>query len=117
VNKQVSRRTRMNLTFGSAVVLLLLSGLAASITVARLLEAQEWVNHSREVQSALKDVANLSARAGRVRTQYVDSGNVSFLQEYETAAGAVSARLQQVRQLTTDNPTLQENWTHLEHLT
>jgi signal transduction histidine kinase len=117
VNTQASRRARMNRTFGLAVGLLLLSGLAAYVTVSRVLEAQSWVDHTREVQSALKDVANLSARAGRARTQFVDSGNPAFLQDYETAAAAVSAKLRQVRQLTVDNPTQKDNFNRLEDLT
>jgi signal transduction histidine kinase len=117
VNNQVSRRARMNRTFGLAVVLLLLSGLAAYVTVSRVLEAQGWVDHTREVQSALKDVANLSARAGRARTQFVDSGNPAFLQDYETAAAAVSAKLLKVRQLTVDNPVQKDNFNRLEDVT
>jgi signal transduction histidine kinase len=107
----------MNRTFGLAVGLLLLSGLAAYITVSRVLEAQNWVDHTREVQSALKDVANLSARAGRGRTQFVDSGNPAFLQDYETAAAAVSAKLLKVRQLTVDNPVQKDNFNRLEDVT
>ncbi len=111
---RVSRRRRMQLAFGSAVILLLLSGLAAYDAVTRLRAAQQWVSHTRDVQSGLADLNGVSARAGRARTRYVDTGDDSFLQEYQSAAAEVSARLQQLRQLTADNPEQQNNWRQLE---
>jgi CHASE3 domain sensor protein len=117
VNKSVSRRIRMNLAFGSAVLLLFLSGLAAYSAVMRLLEAEKWVDHTRDVQSTLKDIGNLSARAGRARTQFVDSGDLSFLQDYETSANQVTSKLLRLRQLITDNTAQQESLQHLEQIT
>jgi CHASE3 domain sensor protein len=70
VRKLVSRRTRMQLAFGSAVVLLLLSGLAAYDAVERLRTAQKWVGHTRDVLSALGDLNTVGTRAGRARTRY-----------------------------------------------
>ena len=107
----------MQLAFGSAVVLLLLCGLATYDAVVRLRDAQEWVSHTRDVQSTLSDLNNVSSRAGRARTRYVDTGEDSFLQDYQSAAGDVSTKLQRLRQLTTDNPTRQEDWKHLEDVT
>ena len=85
VKKRVSQRTRMKLAFASAVILLLLSGLAAYDAVVRLRGAQRWVSHTRDVQSALSDLNNVSTRAGRARTRYVDTGEETFLQDYQTA--------------------------------
>jgi signal transduction histidine kinase len=107
----------MQLAFGSAVILLLLSGLAAYDAVTRLRAAQEWVSHTRDVQSGLADLNGVSARAGRARTRYVDTGDDNFLQEYQSAAAEIPARLKQLRQLTADNPEQQNNWTHLESTT
>jgi len=107
----------MQLAFGSAVVLLLLSGLAAYDAVVRLRAAQEWVSHTRDVQSGLADLNSLSTRAGRARTRYVDSGDDNFLQEYQSAAAEIPTRLKQLRRLTADNPEQQGNWTHLESIT
>jgi CHASE3 domain sensor protein len=107
----------MQLAFGSAVILLLLSGLAAYDAVVRLRAAQEWVSHTRDVQSGLADLNSVSSRAGRARTRYVDSGDDNFLQEYQSAAAEIPTRLRQLRQLTADNPEQQGNWTHLEGIT
>ena len=89
MNHRVSQRTRTQLAFGTAVILLLLSGMAAYFTVVRLRTAQRWVSHTRDVQSSLADISNISNRAGRARTRYVDSGNESFFDEYQAVAGEI----------------------------
>jgi signal transduction histidine kinase len=105
VNQRVSQqRTRTQLAFGAAVILLLLSGMAAYITAVRLRTAQRWVGHTRDVQSSLADINNISSRAGRARTRYVDSGNESFFEEYQAAAGEIPGKLKLVEVLTSDNP-------------
>jgi len=108
VNQRVSQRTRTQLAFGAAVVLLLFSGMAAYITAVRLRTAQRWVGHTRDVQSSLADINNISTRAGRARTRYVDSGNESYFEEYQAAASEIPGKLKLVEDLTSDNPEQQE---------
>jgi signal transduction histidine kinase len=107
----------MQLAFGSAVILLLLSGLAAYDTVVRLRAAQKRVSHTRDVQSALGDLNNIGSRAGRARTRYVDTGDDSFLQDYQAAAADIPSKLKQLKQLTRDNPAQQDNCEHLIDIT
>jgi signal transduction histidine kinase len=85
-------------------MLLVLCGLAAYFAVVRLRTAQRWVSHTRDVQSSLGEVNNVSNRAGRARTRYVDSGNQSFFEEYQAVAGEIPAKLKLVESLTSDNP-------------
>lgn len=107
----------MQLAFGSAVLLLLLSGLAAYDAVVRLRTAQKWVSHTRDVQSALGDLNNVSTRAGRARTRYIDTGDDTFLQDYQAAAADIPLKLEQLKQFTADNPEQQDNLTHLLDIT
>ncbi len=104
MNQRVSQRTRTQLAFGAAVILLVLCGLAAYFAAVRLRTAQRWVSHTRDVQSALAEVNNISNRAGRARTRYVDSGNESFFEEYQAAAGEIPGKLKLIQDLTSDNP-------------
>jgi signal transduction histidine kinase len=104
VNPQVSQRTRTQLAFGAAVILLLLSAMAAYFTAVRLRTAQRWVGRSHDVQSSLADINSTGARAGRARTRYVDTGDDSFFEEYQSAAAEIPAKLKLVEQLTSDNP-------------
>jgi signal transduction histidine kinase len=78
--------------------------MAAYFTVVRLRTAQRWVSHTRDVQSSLADISNMSNRAGRARTRYVDSGNETFFDEYQAAAGEIQRKLKLVEALTSDNP-------------
>jgi hypothetical protein len=64
VNKRVSKRTQTQLAFGAAVILLVVSAVAAYATVARLRIAERWVGHTRDVQSSLADLNNISAGPG-----------------------------------------------------
>jgi signal transduction histidine kinase len=107
----------MQVAFAAAVILLLLSGLAAYATVVRLRTAQRWVGHTRDVQSALSDLNNLGSRAGRARTRYVDTGEETFFQDYQQAVGEIPAKLQKIRELTVDNLEQQDSWLRLENVT
>jgi signal transduction histidine kinase len=52
----------------------------------------------------LADINSTGARAGRARTRYVDTGDDSFFEEYQSAAAEIPAKLKLVEQLTSDNP-------------
>ena len=107
----------MRLLFGAAVFLLLLSALAAYDAVTRLRVSQMRVSHSRDVQSALGELNNTCARAGRSRTRYVDTGDDNFLQDYLLVAADIPAQLKRLRQSTVDNPEQQDNWNQLQDAT
>jgi len=107
----------MQLAFGSAVILLLLCGLATYDAVTRLRGAEAWVSHTRDVQSALADLNNIGTRAGRARTRYIDTGEESFLQEYQAAANEIPVKLKQLSEMIADNPDRREDWTRLNDIT
>jgi signal transduction histidine kinase len=97
-------RKKAQVAFASAVMLLFLSGLAASFTINRLLESENWVIHTLEVKAALGDVESAFVRAGRARSGYVISGTEDFLREFEAAAPQIHGKIQRLRELTRDNP-------------
>jgi signal transduction histidine kinase len=107
----------MQLAFGSAVVLLLLSGLAAYDAVERLRTAQKWVGHTRDVLSALGDLNTIGTRAGRARTRYIDSGDENFFQDYQSASADIPLKLQELQKLTADNPEQLDNWAGVRDIT
>lgn len=113
----MSQRTRTQLAFGTAVVLLLLSGIAAYVTVVRMRNAQRWVGHTRDVQSYLSDINNISARAGRARTRYIDTGDDSFFDEYQAAGNDLRSKMKPMAGLLADNPEQLVLWSNLEALT
>jgi len=107
---------RARVAFGSALVLLILSGVAVYALVARLLEVQQWITHTHEVQRALAEVRTLSARAGLARTEYLDSADPRFPRQYESATSELFDVARRIRTLTADNPAQQRNCGHLEDL-
>ncbi len=95
---------KARLAFASAVLLILLSGLSASITISRLRAAQQWVTHGHDVENSIADLNTVINRAGRLRTEYVDSGSPDRLVEYEAALQLIPQKLTALEQLTADNP-------------
>jgi signal transduction histidine kinase len=107
----------MQLAFGSAVILLLLCGLATYDAVTRLRAAEAWVGHTRDVQSTLADLNNIGTRAGRARTRYIDTGEDSFLQDYQAAANDIPVKLKRLSEMTADNADRREDWERLNDIT
>jgi signal transduction histidine kinase len=113
----MSARQKARAAFASAVVLLLLSGIAAYVAVARLVGSAEWVIHTFQVQAAIGDVDSAIATAGRARAAYVFNGNHVSSAEFEAAASEVPKAIQRLRELTRDNPQEQQLCSRLESVT
>ena len=103
----MSPRKKAQIAFASAVTLLALSGVAAYVSIVRLLESEELVIHSLRVQSALGDFTNAIARVGRVATAYVATGKEEFLGDFQPYLDEVPPTMQHLRDLTKDNPSQQ----------
>jgi signal transduction histidine kinase len=109
-------KVRNVLVFTSALLLFTLGAAATYITTARLIRAQKWVAHTREVQAALSNVGTLAGRAGRIRAQYVQAGDPAQLAEFEAAVADSEQAIVSVQQLTQDNPQQQAACVHLKDL-
>ena len=106
----MSSRKTAKVTFGSAVVLLLLCGVGAMIAISRYSNSAEWVNHTYEVTLALGRVESTLAEAARARLSYITDEDPSYLQLYESAKKNVSEDLLRVQELSRDNPLQQDNF-------
>jgi two-component system NarL family sensor kinase len=112
----ISARTRNALVFFSALFLLSLGGVVTYLTIIRLNDADRWVAHTREVQSALASLEAVIARAGRGRIEYVQSADPSHLDEYENAVKETLQNVALIRQLSIDNSRQQSNCNRLEEV-
>jgi signal transduction histidine kinase len=110
----MSARQKARLAFASALILLVLSGVAAYLTLTHLLESEKWVIHTYQVQAALGDVDSAMARAGRARASFVYVGHKALSGEFEAAAADVPKRIQSLRELVQDNPEQMELCKRLE---
>jgi signal transduction histidine kinase len=110
----MSPRKKALLAFVSALILLLVSGVAASVAIVRFLHTAAWTEHSYDVQIALGDIQSSLTAAARTRTLFLNSGDVSQLAPYDTLKAQVHQRLDRVRDLTKDNPVQRSLCTQLE---
>lgn len=112
----ISGKRRNALVFFSALFLLTVGALITYRTVFLLLDAQRWVAHSHDVQSALANVAPVIARASRARREFIESGSPAQLSEYHTLAADALQSVAMLRQLTGDNPLQQSYCDRLEQM-
>lgn len=109
-------RRQAQIAFGSAVVLLSLSGLATYFTVVRLMESEQWVVHTYEVQATLGSVESAAVDAGRAHSGYVITGDADFVSNFEDAVPPLNQVLRHLQDLTKDNPEQQRLCARLEEL-
>ena len=104
----MSPRKKAQAAFASAVLLLVLSGLAASVTIYHLLDSEKWVIHTLEVQAAVGDVDSTLVQAARSRSGYVISGAEDYRLQFEGAVPEISRKFERLRVLTSDNSSQQK---------
>src|SRR5436190_13026992 len=78
--------------------------------------SERMVVHTLQVQGKLGETESAIATAARARLSFVFSGNPDDLQQYETAVGRIRPSLDELRQLSRDNPAQQKSCDRLEAL-
>ncbi len=94
---------KANAALAASLVFLLLSSCAAYLAFSRLQTSEQWVRHTRDVQSELARFAMTSSRAGRMRAEYVRTGDPSFLRRYNEETGKLRTVVDSIQKLTADN--------------
>jgi signal transduction histidine kinase len=107
---------KVNAALAAAVIFLLLSSLSAYFAFTRMDISQRWVHHTREVQEALSQFAMATARAGRLRSEYLNSGDDSLLQQQAEVVGQIRNTAAVIQRLTADNAQEQVNFRRLAEL-
>ncbi len=105
------------MAFASAVGVLLLSAIAAYVTIDRLRDSARWVIHSFEVETTLGEMDSSIAKLARARSGFAMTGDETLLDAFRAAEPEVRHKLQVVRKLTEDNASQRELCTRLEDLT
>jgi signal transduction histidine kinase len=108
---------KVNAALAAAIVFLLLSSCSAYLAFSRLNTSERWVHHTRDVQSALAQFAMTTARAGRLRAEYVDSGEASILQQQSAEVAQIRNTVALIQHMTADNPQEQANCRRLAEMT
>lgn len=94
---------KVNAALAAAILFLLLSSCAAYLAFSSMDASQGWVRHTRDVQNALSQFSIATARAGRLRSEYVDSGDASLLQQQAEVVSQIRNTVAVIQRLTADN--------------
>jgi CHASE3 domain sensor protein len=113
----MSSHGKANAALAAAVVFLLFSSCAAYLAFARLNNSEQWLRHTRDVQSAMAQFSMTVSRAGRLRSEYVDSGDASLLERQAEAVRDVRTSIATLQRRTADNARQQSSCDQLAELT
>src|SRR5215470_14196978 len=102
--------------FVSAILLLMLSGIAALLAFTNLRRGEKLVGHTHAVKDSISEVESLGARLSRSMLAYVLSGDERFSAEYQANIGSLPGAIEHLRQLSADNPVELANTTNLTEL-
>jgi len=97
------------LTFAAGLAFLVLSGLAASVTIVLLQSSLRRVDRAHDVEVTLADLESTLSTAGRAQTGYLTSNDPRFLDQYQSLVNQVPRKLGQIRTLILDVPD-HERW-------
>jgi signal transduction histidine kinase len=108
---------KANAALAAAVILILLSTCAAYLAFVRLHTSENWVHHTRDVQRTIAEFTITLARAGRLRAEYVDSGDPALRQQQADVVRELRNTMAGISRLTLDNEQEQVNSRRLQNLT
>jgi signal transduction histidine kinase len=112
----MSPRQKARFVFFLAIFLLILSGIAATISIVNLLDSTMWVSHTYEVKQELSKTESLLTLAGRMRAVYLASGDPVVRAQFDSAVADAQREVQHIKELTRDNPVQQADCDQLSAL-
>jgi PAS domain S-box-containing protein len=110
----ISLETKVNALFALALLSVLALGGLQYRNAHGLTNDNQWASHSREVLRELESSKTLLNRAEASTKGFAISGDSNELPPYTRASGELRAKIQNLRELTTDNPVQQRRMNVLE---
>jgi signal transduction histidine kinase len=104
----MSPRQKARLVFSLAMLLLISTGIGATASILSLVSSTKWVAHTYDVKESLSRIESLFALAGRMRANYVASGDASARSQYESAVVNLQSEIHSISEVTSDNPIQRE---------
>lgn len=103
---------------GFGITLFLMTGIGISswIVMRKLNETNQWVNHTHEVIGNLKGLEKSMVDAETGQRGFAVTNQENFLEPYFAGQQEVNNLVTEIRDLTSDNPTQQNNIDDLEKL-
>jgi len=103
-------------TFALAAAAAVSTGVGAVWSSRAVAEATDWVSHTHEVQRRLEEVLSLLKDVETGQRGFLLTGDHAFLTPYEDAQPRVRSMIDQLRELTSDNPAQQQRLPVLQRL-
>jgi PAS domain S-box-containing protein len=100
-----------------AMVLLCIAGAATYLSLSYARASERWVSHTQEVRATLGDLEATLNDAARARMDFLMSGSEPRLNEYRRFVARVPAELNQLCELSKDNPVQTTHCHELESVT
>jgi PAS domain S-box-containing protein len=109
-------RGKLQLAFGSAILVLLVVGGIAFRTAAVAGESDRWVRHTQEVLENIADLLSTMQNLESSARGFILTGKESYLETYRACVTHSQVQTTLVRNLTLDNPAQQRQIPILENL-
>ena len=84
-------------------------GVLSYIAIVNLLDDENWVTHTYTVIDKLDLLLVTMVNAETGQRGYIITGNLDYLEPYNSAVSSVNNQISELRQLTLDNPVQQSN--------
>ena len=95
---------KIAVSYGVVLIILVIIGFLADWNIRVLQTNTGWVIHTNQVIETLEDTLAQLENAETGERGFVITGNASYLAPYTSASNLIPRRLQQLRNLTRDNP-------------
>ena len=84
----MSPRQKVRLIFSTALVLLALSGIAATVSIVNLVRSTKWVAHSYDVKQSIARIESLLSNSGRLRAVFITSNDASLRDQFDATSAS-----------------------------
>ncbi|HPI04954.1 MAG TPA: response regulator [Saprospiraceae bacterium] len=103
--------------YGLSIMLLIVSAVASYISITNLLDSARLVNHTNDVTYKIENVLSILKDAETGQRGFLLTGQEMFLDPYNGAYVKAMSSIEEVKDLTGDNPVQQENCNQLKNIT
>ena len=100
----------------AAGIFLLVIGVFSYVSVNSIDNTTHWVDHTYQVITTVNQVTTTLLNAETGQRGYIITGDASYLELYNSAQASLDSEIKTLRDLTSDNPTQQQNIDVLQKL-
>lgn len=112
-----SFKRNLLVSYGISLFLLIISSIASFMSIRNLLESQNWVIHTNTVITKLGNVISVLKDGETGQRGFLLTGQVEFLEPYNGAAQKANQLMDEVKEMTLDNPVQQQTIEQLRDIT